>query len=192
MMSVKQMLNWKLLLAFVAVVTLSAYAILWNNSSQDPEQALPKKLLQQFLTARSAYEGHFAWEATGIARGKIEPQLVRKDLQGQYRLLVFIRSLECMSCYNFHVGHIAAIHAAFALPIIIVADSHYAKFVARDLPRAKFVIDTEPRDIGFLVFMLDASGKVLYADLPDPNFYEESKMFYQTIEHLLAKTVPSS
>lgn len=178
-------------LVLLATVTLGTYALFRNHYTQNSDQVLLTKSLHQFLTDRSFYEGRFVWEATGIEQSKVKPLLGSGD-EKRYHMLVCINSLVCMSCYRFHIQHIAAMQAAFNLPVIVVADSQYAKFVAGDLPRAEFIIDSEPREVDFLVLMLDGSGKVLYADLPDPALYEESKIFYKTIKHLLARATPSS
>ncbi len=140
---------------------------------------------KEALVQNSLVAGRYVWEAMSLSRSQFEKQL-SPIARSQNNFVILLKSINCMSCYNFHIEQVQMLSAAFNIPIIVLGNSQYCKYVKADLPSALIVPIRKWNGSDFVILLADDQAKILNVDFPDPERYHESKIFYSRIESLLS------
>ena len=177
------------ILFLVAIVIL--FVLQYDRMNLKNEIVLKQTLLSSLIRdsdVRCELEGEELYKILDLPKNSF--LMVLNSTGKEFSLFIVVDSIDCYSCFKFHIDHIREI-AVKGIQTLIYSRSHADLLSSslKDYITHTFNFSSESEVIlgpNIMVLLIDKRGKIIYVDAADKSNYEKSKKFYNKIKKFIS------
>lgn len=140
---------------------------------------------QKDLILKEKLQGNYIWELLNENEDEFFKFLHEIKLQNSF-IFLFVDTISCYSCFKFHINSLKR----FDNIKIVVASRNHFKLIKKYLNSPieyNLKIYKIMHYYNFLICLVEATGKIIYADSADQTNYYKSEIFYNVLKNYFKK-----
>jgi|SRR5690606_1246273 len=166
-------INFILLLLYV----LMSNKLIFTEEKLEQQKVFSDKI-DDYMLSKTSTEGKYIWD-TGILT---KSEFIKIEITTP-KIFLWIDSIDCSSCYEFHLRRIKN---EFGINKTIIVYNKKITFLKLDFKNYYFIdSDVNNKIFSQLVALVEPNGKIIYADFPQYALYNYSGKFYEIVERYL-------
>lgn len=176
---------------YLLTFTIIVIIYLQYDRSELKNEIIYKQALLNNLTKdsdlRAKLEGKELYKLLDIPKENIFPIL--KTTGKQYSIFIIVDSIDCYTCFKFHVDNINDLSNK-NISIISYSNLH-SDYLSKSLHESIIFPFKEGykhkiiNNSNMVILLINNECKIIYADIADKTNYEKSKIFYNKIKNFI-------